>query len=244
VQPLDFNEDMDAMEVWGLGIGTDLPFAVELGMKLEPVKEPRISSEQAEAASSSVQAGEEQPVNSTPLSDTVKPVKAGTLSWGDRQALKDLSAVWAGLFLSGQMGATNRRALQDIGVTHIINCCDRVPCKFPKMCTYKVICVSDIKSSNIQQHFEDALPFIDDALSSGGRCLVHCMVGASRSTSIVLAWLVSRQRLPLKAAYQHVSARRPVARPNRGFCQQLIDFEMSELGSRSASLKDFGHKTE
>ena len=34
--------------------------------------------------------------------------------------------------------------------------------------------------------------------------LVHCMVGASRSVSLVLAWLVARQRIPLREAFKQV----------------------------------------
>lgn len=31
------------------------------------------------------------------------------------------------------------------------------------------------------------------------------------------------------------------ARPNRSFCQQLMDFEREELGTCSATLADFFH---
>lgn len=164
-------------------------------------------------------------------------------SFAEKQALKDCSEVKDGwLFLGGNLSAGNLVVLRDLGITHILNCCDRVPCKFKSSITYQVVSVFDTKGSDITVHFPDALAFIDAAHATGGGVLVHCMVGASRSTSIVLAWLISRCKMPLGEAFRHTRARRSVARPNRAFCLQLIEYEESVLGKRTATLADFGHK--
>ena len=39
-----------------------------------------------------------------------------------------------------------------------------------------------------------------------------------------------------------LQGKRHQARPNRSFCEQLMDFEEETLGSRSACLADFFHK--
>ena len=62
----------------------------------------------------------------------------------------------------------------------------------------------DTKSSDIRVHIPDACAFIDEVLKAKGKVLVHCMVGASRSVSLVLAWLVAECKLPLKQAFQLV----------------------------------------
>ena len=45
--------------------------------------------------------------------------------------MEDASDIREGwLFLGGQMAASSLDGLQQIGITHILNCCERVPCKF------------------------------------------------------------------------------------------------------------------
>lgn len=229
VHAQDYNEDMDSMSLLELGIGiSGLPFAIILG----PAAEHEAPSLGPAAAVVRASAGQAR--RSAAGSDKL-PLK-------QRQAKADTSDVNGGwLFLGGNLAASNRAALQELGVTHIINCCDRIPCHFKKTFTYLPISVFDTKGSDIRKHFPEALDFIDRAHAQGGGCLVHCMVGASRSTSIVLAWLVSRCKIPLLQAFQDVRSRRGVARPNRSFCQQLMEFEEVTLGSRSAVLADFGH---
>lgn len=235
VKPQDFNEDMDSLCLNALGIGSSgLPFFVELGST--PVAEigDKISISSASLGVTAA-ASEETPLP--------KPKRGSAGSLPQRQALKDASEIKDGwLFLGGNLSASNLAALQELGVTHVLNCCERVPCKFKKSLTYKVISVFDTKSSDIRQHFADAIAFIDSARASRGGVLVHCMVGASRSTSLVLAWLVARCQMPLLEAFRRVRAQRSVARPNRSFCQQLMEFETEVLGKQTASLADFGHK--
>ncbi|KAF9345332.1 dual specificity phosphatase 12 [Mortierella sp. NVP85] len=45
---------------------------------------------------------------------------------------------------------------------------------FPDDFTYKVIQVPDLDYINLIQHFPDTFKFIDEAISNGGKVLVHC----------------------------------------------------------------------
>ncbi|KAJ9472560.1 Dual specificity protein phosphatase 1 [Diplonema papillatum] len=55
--------------------------------------------------------------------------------------------------------------------------------------------------------------------------LVHCSTGASRSTSTVLSWLVTRGILDFDDAYAQLKCKRPLTRPNASFMQQLRELE-------------------
>ncbi|CAM9469652.1 unnamed protein product, partial [Sphacelaria rigidula] len=71
-----------------------------------------------------------------------------------------------------------------------------------------------------------ALRFLTHVEKCGGRALVHCVAGCSRSVSMVLLHLMETHRIRLKVAFSHVRAHRMVAMPNEGFLFQLA---MSEV---------------
>lgn len=97
--------------------------------------------------------------------------------------------------------------------------------------------VYDWESEPIHQHFDTAIKFID----SHQRVLVHCGAGASRSPTIVLAWLMGKRGKSLRCSYDHVKAIRPFIQPNEGFMQQLIDFERRLFGSTSVCITEFDY---
>lgn len=70
----------------------------------------------------------------------------------------------------------------------------------------------------------------------GGRTLVHCLAGVSRSAAMVLGYLVKHRNMPLADAFALVRAARPTARPNSGFFRQLIDWERLHLGIETVSM--------
>lgn len=63
------------------------------------------------------------------------------------------------------------------------------------------------------------------AFASGGRVLVHCYVGKSRSAAVVLGYLMARQHLTLAAATALLTRVRPQIQPNRGFYRELQDLD-------------------
>lgn len=237
----DFNEDMDEMTLSDLSIGlTNVPILPDLAGAEPTLAVPAAATapedEEEEAEAAVAEASEASAA-------VPKAVPKGPPSFATRKALEDASEVKEGwLFLSGQLAASSLDCLQRLGISHVMNCCERIPCKFKGRLKYKVIPVMDTKSSDIRVYIPDAVAFIDEVLAAKGKVLVHCMVGASRSVSLVLAWLVAQCKLPLKQAFQLVRSKRHQARPNRSFCEQLMDFEEETLGSRSACLADFFHK--
>lgn len=115
----------------------------------------------------------------------------------------------------------------------IINCTNELPnVSIPKVDTMK-ISIDDVPTANIGRHFDRCADQIKRNRESGGRTLVHCMAGISRSSSICIAYLMKHEGMKLKDAYNHVKARRPIIRPNPGFFRQLINYEKQLFGGRS-----------
>lgn len=77
----------------------------------------------------------------------------------------------------------------------------------------------------------------DDVKASGGRVLVHCHAGVSRSATVCMAYIMKTLDYDLKSAYDFVKCRRPCVSPNLHFMGQLLEFE-KRLGNCTASRND------
>jgi len=51
--------------------------------------------------------------------------------------------------------------------------------------------------------------------------LVHCAAGISRSSTIVIAYLMQAMQFSLTEAFKYVREKRPIISPNDGFSRQL-----------------------
>ncbi|GAA6002294.1 tyrosine/serine/threonine protein phosphatase PPS1 [Rhodotorula paludigena] len=87
--------------------------------------------------------------------------------------------------------------------------------------------VNDDGIDSIRPCIDEALAFIIKAREAGGKVLVHCKVGVSRSASIVIAYLQQELGLDLASAYLVVRSRRLniLIQPNLPFFGALHAFE-------------------
>ena len=87
--------------------------------------------------------------------------------------------------------AQNIRLLNEFKIKHIINACDT---SLDKEITdhFNVlwINVDDTFTVDIQKHFDRTNHFLHICKEKGEKILVHCQMGISRSSSIVLAYLI------------------------------------------------------
>ncbi len=65
---------------------------------------------------------------------------------------------------------------------------------------------------------------MDSVKEKGGRILVHCIQGISRSVTLVIAYLILKQKINYDEAFKIVQAKRSIASPNLGFSIQLQNF--------------------
>mmetsp|Transcript_28258 Transcript_28258/g.60185 ORF Transcript_28258/g.60185 Transcript_28258/m.60185 type:complete len:182 (+) Transcript_28258:85-630(+) len=134
------------------------------------------------------------------------------------------------LFLGGRRNADNEKELVErTKVTHILNVakeCD-LDRRLHGMFVYKKIEMHDSRDFDLLGNIADAVQFIKDAheCSAENRVLVHCVQGISRSTSVVVAYLVE-SGMTLRGAYDHVRQRRKIAAPRANFVEQLGVLEL------------------
>lgn len=147
--------------------------------------------------------------------------------------------VYPGVILGDAKIAMDKATIGQLGVTHILNAA--MGQKFNQINTSKHyyhdlslqfygINAIDIAGFKLYKFFEAAAEFIENALQSKGKVLVHCQQGLSRSATLVLAFLVTNRHVTLEEAVSMVRKHRPV-RPNDGFLKQLCDLN-NQLYSR------------
>ncbi|KAB0801531.1 hypothetical protein PPYR_05885 [Photinus pyralis] len=134
-----------------------------------------------------------------------------------------------GLFLGDKYAAKDKTFLIQNGFTHIVNAAEGIDeyqvntCQryyTPLKIKYLGIPGHDRPSWNISVYFKEAAMFIDNAVKSGGKVLVHCVVGISRSATLVIAYFMIYHNMNAAQALQHVFRRRRVF-PNAGFLHHL-----------------------
>lgn len=136
------------------------------------------------------------------------------------------------LFLGGHWSLNNPDLLNYFGITHVLNLAAELPVNnllISRNIRVKHIKAFDTMDYHIRNDFDTSFNFIDRARDSGGKVLVCCVMGVSRSSTIIIGYLMSRYRLPFQSAYNHVRSIRPQIRPNRYFKHQLLNLEQELL---------------
>lgn len=176
-----------------------------------------------------------------PDSDYITP---GTLDleqlfWsGSGAAYTHFDQVWPSVYIGDEKTALERPHLKELGVTHVLNAAEG---KWNNVLTgadyysdlgiqYFGVEADDKPTFNISQFFDPATEFIHEALSQPqNKVLVHCVMGRSRSATLVLAYLMMKHSLSVVDAIEHVRQRRCIL-PNHGFLKQLraLDITLQE----------------
>lgn len=130
--------------------------------------------------------------------------------------------------------ASNRDAMKEQGITHVLCVLNGGLEQFPDEFEYMIVHANDDPWVEIDNHFENSIKFIDDALRSSkdAKILVHCQRGASRSVTLVSAYLlfninrserISEDNVAtmVKGVIDEIRGVRDIANPNQGFVEAL-----------------------
>ena len=134
-----------------------------------------------------------------------------------------------GLFLCGFAGTTKER-LQSAKISLLLNVTWELGLlRVTGLRSFRVP-VDDSPEETIGRYFNDVADLLEANRRAGGRSLVHCLAGVSRSATLVLAYLLKYTTLSLHQAFVHLHSIRPCVRPNIGFFRQLIEWELRLRG--------------
>jgi hypothetical protein len=109
--------------------------------------------------------------------------------------------------------------------TTIISICPiSFHCKTCK--NHHILDIEDDLFTNILQYFDFITHLINTHLKNGDKVLVHCVVGMSRSASMIIAYLMKYHKMNLISAFRYTKFKRPIINPNPSFMKQLKQYEL------------------
>ena len=137
--------------------------------------------------------------------------------------------VMPGLFIGSLEAARNMNALTVAGISHVLTLglgMD-LPQVEKRLQSHRVIAVEDKVSeqTSLATHLNECMDYIHGCRSSGGKVLVHCLAGRSRSASIVAAYLMVENKCSVDEALAQLRHVRPWIAPNPGFMNMLRAFQ-------------------
>jgi len=151
---------------------------------------------------------------------------ASTIRPGDRLAVgREASLIIPRLYLANLFTAQDEKQLSALGITHVLSVLEDppvLPRSMPHLKTLHIP-VADSPNADLLRHLDETTAFIKSALAESGenKVLVHCLVGMSRSATVVCAYLVATTSMRPTDAIGFVSSKRVVVSPNPGFRRQL-----------------------
>ena len=145
------------------------------------------------------------------------------------------------LYIGAKATSQDTEALERLGVRYIVNVTQDVQNRHEgdDSFHYLRIPIPDTAEASFVPYLKESYDFINEAKAQGGRVLVHCTMGMSRSCSVVLAYLMECERMSLAQALIHMKERRPVSSPNPGFMKLLIELERTIFETNSVDLEKY-----
>jgi len=135
------------------------------------------------------------------------------------------SKIFDFMYLGSEWNASNLEELNANGITHILNVTREIDNFFPAVFKYMNIREYDVEETDLLKYWDKTYSFVSDCIELGGKVLVHCKMGISRSASTVCAFAMKHFGWSLDQALEHTKQNRSIINPNNGFRHQLCVYE-------------------
>ena len=102
----------------------------------------------------------------------------------------DFNLVYPHIYIGNYSTSTNLELLKDLGITNIISVIPSFNPPYIDKFNYLHIQAYDDEFQDMSRHFEATNEYIAKCLNEGGKILIHCMAGRSRSITIFISFLI------------------------------------------------------
>jgi len=137
------------------------------------------------------------------------------------------SQILPSLWLGTKMDSTDDEKLKKLGITHILSVTSGKQHEAPN-CELLSVPMADNGNTDLLNVTAKAFPFIEESQRGDNRLLIHCNHGQNRSPTVVIAWLMKKERKydSLFKAYTFVKSKRGMVQPHKSYIKQLRDLDL------------------
>ena len=133
-----------------------------------------------------------------------------------------LSIITDNIILGSSFEANCQEKLKELNVSNILICGRELRYHKNNNFIYKKLNLRDTNDEDLIIFLYDAFNYID---SSKKTIYIYCKKGISRSSSIVIGYLMYKNQLKYSDAYNYVKSNRKIINPNNNFKEQLMMLE-------------------
>jgi dual specificity phosphatase 12 len=133
------------------------------------------------------------------------------------------------VFIASVEGAHNAEQLEKHNITHILCVAPYLELKFPEKYQYKQFDIIDEADEDLSKYMKPCIDYLEQVRTNGGRVLVHCQAGISRSASVCILYMMYKHGMNYDEAYEKLKASRMNVRPNRGFVTHLKEIHKKKF---------------
>jgi len=144
----------------------------------------------------------------------------------DESVGKNITKITQNLYICDWATSFNKELLKAHNITNVVVCVYGLSPRYPNDFKYKTIPLIDSPIEPIIDYFDETNKYIQEIINNGGNVLVHCMCGASRSVSIIAAYIIYKGRGNVKPeiALKYLRSKRKEVNPNTGYIEQLEEY--------------------
>ncbi len=149
-------------------------------------------------------------------------------------SVDDLSEIEPWLYQTSRDTAYKHELLHAKGINVVVNVmnfdsCPSVRAHYLELgFQYHHIPMLDCKREDIEQPCQQVAAIFQDARQNNLKVVVHCALGVSRSSVVILAWLISERGYTPEVALKYLQEKRPVIKPNKGYREKLQALYLSK----------------
>lgn len=138
----------------------------------------------------------------------------------------------------GSVGSHDLSVVRELGVTHVVNTTTHLPNKYEDHVKYMRVPVLNVRGCSLLPHITETMTFISEGVQTGKVLIFGVDDGFSRSSAIILAYLMKEKRQTLSAALEQMTKSYSI-NPNLQFIRDLVEEEKKCHGEASIDVQAY-----
>lgn len=143
------------------------------------------------------------------------------------------------IYLGNAYNASNFAMTEEYEITAVVNVTKSIPNFFQGTYKYLHIPIDDRNGESIVGYVDEFIKFVDAQRKLGSKILLHCYMGASRSVSLMVAYLIKKHNMTLRKALLYVKKKRPGTNINQTFIDELRKLDTSMDSNEVMTKNEF-----